>query len=92
MTTTLAPAVLEENLLTTTERAEIAKKIRTSNVIAFALVSLAVFTLVAVINPLLAVTVALPLIAVVGYAQYRGQDEKIARELDRIELEIATID
>lgn len=92
MTTTLTPAVLEENLLTTTERAEIAKKIRTSNVIAFALVSLAVFTLVAVINPLLAVTVALPLIAVVGYAQYRGQDEQIARELDRIELEIATID
>ena len=92
MTTTLAPAVLEENLLTTTERAEIAKKIRTSNVIAFALVSLAVFTLVAVINPLLAVTVALPLIAVVGYAQYRGQDEQTARELDRIELEIATID
>lgn len=94
MTTTYAPSThtLHERLLSTTERADLAKKMRVSNAIAFALVALAVFTIVAVINPIIAVLVALPLIALTGYAQYRGQDEKIARELDRIELEIAKLD
>lgn len=81
-----------EGHLSTTQRLTIAKKLRTSSLVAFALVSLTVLTVVSIVSLPAAALVGLPLVALSGVAQYRGQDEWVLRELDRIEMEIAAID
>ena len=85
-------ATAGEGHLSATQRVSIAKKLRTANTVAFALVSLAVLVVVSIVSLPAAALVGLPLVALTGVAQYRGQDEWILRELDRIEMEIATID